>query len=60
MKVDFTADDIEKHVDREDKKALKRSDIKVYGDSYLSLWNNGNDFSKKTVINESGVYSRRH
>lgn len=41
------------HVDLEDKKIL---DFKGFGRFGLSLWN-GNDYSDKTLINESGVYS---
>ena len=45
---------INQHVDEDDKKSMSR---KASGDSYASLWENKNDFSNKTVISESGVYS---
>ena len=41
------------HVDDEDKKIL---DFKGFSHFGITLWNE-NDFSNKTVINESGVYS---
>ena len=46
MKVDFTADDIGKHVDDEGK-----SDVAIH---------DGRQNRNMTVINESGLYSRRH
>ena len=44
---------IQMHVDEEDKKTL---DFKGFSHFGTSLWN-GNDFSNKTIINESGLYS---
>lgn len=44
---------IQMHVDDEDKRTL---DFKGFSHFGTSLWN-GNDFSNKTVINESGLYS---
>lgn len=44
---------IQMHVDEEDKKIL---DFQGFSQNGISLWN-GNDFSNKTVINESGMYS---
>ncbi|MFT8823671.1 Bro-N domain-containing protein [Liquorilactobacillus satsumensis] len=44
---------IQQHVDKEDRKALSH---KVYGDSCSNLWKNDNDFRKKTVISEFGIY----
>lgn len=44
---------INQHVDRTERKSLS---AKESGDSYDSLWQEG-DFTNKTVINESGVYS---
>ena len=43
-----------KFVDEEDRETLS---IKAYGNLYGSLWDNKNDFSNKTIINESGLYS---
>ncbi|PQC93547.1 hypothetical protein CUN38_04985 [Enterococcus faecium] len=45
---------ISQHVDREDKKSLRRKDC---GDSYNTLWITETDYTNKTIINESGVYS---
>lgn len=45
---------VNQHVDLEDRKSLSR---KASGDLVPSLWNNSNDFSNKTLISESGVYS---
>lgn len=44
---------IQMHVDDEDKRTL---DFKGFSHFGTSLWS-GNDFSNKTVINESGLYS---
>lgn len=44
---------IQMHVDDEDKRTL---DFKGFSHFGTSLWN-GNDFSNKTIINESGLYS---
>lgn len=44
---------IQMHVDEEDKKTL---DFKGFSHFGTSLWS-GNDFSNKTIINESGLYS---
>lgn len=44
---------IQMHVDEEDKRTL---DFKGFSHFGTSLWN-GNDFSNKTIINESGLYS---
>lgn len=48
---------VKQHTDTDERKELKRSDCKVYGDLPLALWNNENDFSNKVLINESGLYS---
>ena len=48
---------VKQHTDADERKELKRSDCKVYGDSSLALWSNENDFSNKVLINESGLYS---
>lgn len=45
---------VNQHVDLEDRKSLSR---KESGDSCLSLWDNDNDWTDKTIITESGVYS---
>ncbi|MDV4829868.1 phage antirepressor KilAC domain-containing protein [Enterococcus faecium] len=45
---------ISQHVDREDKKSLRRKDCR---DSRQSLWITETDYTNKTIINESGVYS---
>lgn len=45
---------VTQHVDREDRKSLS---IKAWGDSLPSLWNTKNDYSNKTLITESGLYS---
>ena len=45
---------LSQHVDREDRKALSRKD---YRDSCNILWTSENDWTNKTVVNESGVYS---
>lgn len=45
---------VNQHVDEYDRKSMS---LKASGDSYASLWENKNDFSNKTVISESGVYS---
>lgn len=45
---------VAQHVDREDRKPLRR---KAYGDLFPTLWTGENDFSDKVVINESGLYS---
>lgn len=42
------------HVDEEDKKVLK---YKAYDNSSEALWDRDNDYSDKTVINESGLYT---
>lgn len=48
------AEALNEHVDDDDRKSLT---YKAYSESLqASLWN-GNDFSGKTVINESGMYS---
>lgn len=44
---------IQMHVDEEDKKVL---DYKGFSHFGTTLWS-GNDFSNKTIINESGLYS---
>ena len=44
---------IQMHVDDEDKRTLHFKGFSHFG---TSLWN-GNDFSNKTIINESGLYS---
>lgn len=44
------------HIDKEDIKVLKYSDCKAYDNLVLSLWV-GNDYSNKTLINESGIYN---
>lgn len=44
---------INQHVDHEDRKSLSRKDS---GDLYTTLWGT-NDWTNKTVIAESGVYS---
>lgn len=44
---------INQHVEKDERKSLSR---KNSGDSYVSLWG-PNDYTNKTVINESGVYS---
>lgn len=46
-------DALKQHVDNEDSKTLT---YKAFGDLGRGLWS-GNDFSNKTVINESGMYS---
>lgn len=45
---------IRKHVDLEDKKVLK---YKASVKTTPALWNSKNDFSDKTLINESGMYA---
>lgn len=45
---------IRKHVDLEDRKVLK---YKASVKTTPTLWSNKNDFSDKTLINESGMYS---
>lgn len=44
---------IQMHVDEEDKKVLDYRSFSHFG---TTLWN-GNDFSNKTIVNESGLYS---
>lgn len=44
---------ISRHIDDEDKKIINYKSLHDFG---ASLWN-GNDYSDKTLINESGVYS---
>lgn len=44
---------VNQHVDEEDRKFLSR---KGSGDSYITLWSK-NDWAKKVIINESGLYS---
>jgi len=46
-------DAIKQHVDKDDRKTLT---YKAFGEMEHSLWKD-NDFSGKTVINESGMYS---
>lgn len=46
-------DALKQHIDPDDRKTLT---YKAFGDLVQSLWK-GNDFSNKTVITESGVYS---
>ncbi|HEM3199327.1 TPA: phage antirepressor KilAC domain-containing protein [Streptococcus suis 14A] len=46
-------DAIKQHIDEEDRKTLT---YKAFGDLEPSLWQ-GNDFSNKTFITESGVYA---
>ena len=46
-------DALKQHVDSDERKTLT---YKAFGDLAQSLWK-GNDFSSKTVITESGVYS---
>ena len=44
---------LNQHVEKENRKSLS---LKASGDLYPSLWEGKNDFSKKIVINEAGVY----
>ena len=48
-----TSESILEHVDEEDRKCLT---YKAYSKTVKALWQ-GNDFSNKIIINESGVYS---
>ena len=45
---------IRKHVDLEDRKVLK---YKASVETTAALWDNKNDFSDKTLIDESGMYA---
>lgn len=46
-------DALKQHVDKEDLQTLS---YKAFGKTVPHLWN-GNDYSNKTIINESGLYS---
>ncbi len=45
------------HTDKSDRKALKYKAFPKTGKAFRTLWEEKNDFSDKTLINEAGLYS---